>query len=152
MSPNETTFTGDVRISALGNPVLFLENKSDLPGQITTLLWQRARGDATHDKAPVVQDDFVSETGGHGWDGTQFVTAVGFTAKVDGPVSANCVPGRWEIKTTGQDGVLRSRVTINCAGAIGLGEPPDYGQEGDVLVSHGPNKPATWEKQKGKDT
>jgi len=71
---------------------------------------------------PVVENDSIYIVVGAGWDGIETsVDATYLESLVDGVVSENIVPGRFEFKTCDTAGVFATRMTIKNDGKVGIG-------------------------------
>jgi hypothetical protein len=84
----------------------------------------KSRGTALDSFTAVANNDLLGIWAGEGADGTDFARAGSIRCYVDGTVSANDVPGRWEFYTANSSGVETLAMKINSSQQVILGTDP----------------------------
>jgi hypothetical protein len=104
----------------------------------------KSRGASVATRAVVQNGDEIGQIGFVGDDGTNFISAAGIFAAVDGTPGTNDMPGRLVFSTTA-DGASAptERLRIAATGALAVNGAANYGTSGQVLTSAG-NAPPTW--------
>ena len=106
---------------AINNMVGFAFDSTGMdPGMGGGGLFRFARG-SYPSRAAVQDGDRVGFFAFAGYDGTNFLNTAAFTAKIDGPVSANNVPTKFVFETNATGFPRPERMVISSSGNVGIG-------------------------------